>query len=424
MNDDAISEYTPSSPAPAAETAKHPAVVVSGFKGINNRVDPVALGATWALSAPNVLCDPAQFYVLRPGLVKLLEGVKDAFATVATVLAVTVDDRLLSVAPGGACATLATGFVGAPFVWAELGGVAFCQSQASPERQWAVYPERVVPWGIPVGKPPQLRVETGSLPPGIYLAAMVYVASDGRLGGCTAISSLRLTAPGGISITPAPLAGYRCRIYLGLADSPELLEYATTDAPFTLTSLQSVAALSRPLRSLDCYPPPPGDCMGAVGNQLAVSSFDARLQRSTVYFSEPDYPHWFPLLKDTLIFSGRVTLLAWSPATSTLVIGTDTAIYERTQGRLLQVAAYGALAQTAVLLNSGEVAYWTQRGLCSSAPFKELTADRLAPVLRHTSTATRLSYRGGDYYVVAQQGGEQPSPFSAAVALPSLRHCF
>lgn len=412
----------PNAPGAARPSPPNDPTQVTQFHGLNQRLDPTRLGPEWALQADNVLCDDARFYVRRPGYAAVRAGVKDAFAAGPNTLwVVDAADRLLALGPTGETAALATGFIGAPFRWMQFGSVTFCQSQST-SAQWAIYPDRVVPWGIPLCPPPTLGTTTGTLPAATYLAAAVYVAEDGRVGGCAAFATVTLTGYGGITVAPPVRAGYATRVYLGTPDSTELLEYTTTTTPFTLHAVRDFVGLSLPLRSLDCYPPPVGQVLGVAGNQVVVGVWEPQQDRTTLFFSRPDYPHWFPLTSEFLMIPGRVTLLAWTPARrdlgAALVIGTETAIYERVNGKLMQLAAYGAPAHAAVTLDAGDVAFWTQRGLCAATPFRELTADRLLPALREVATAARFSWQGSEYVLVAQQGAIRPSPCSPRTPMP------
>lgn len=133
---------TPAAPQP---TPPGEPVGVRGFKGLNNRADPVALGPEWLLQADNVLADDAGFLVRRPGIAPLATGIKDIHGTRdGRLLLVTAADVLVERSDDGTTTPLATGVTGAPFAWAELGTALFVQSKTA---AWAIYPDRVLPWG-------------------------------------------------------------------------------------------------------------------------------------------------------------------------------------------------------------------------------------------------------------------------------------
>ena len=120
-------------------------VQVRGFKGLKNRIDPTALGLEWQLVAENVLCDDAGYLTRRPGMDAFLSGFKDVYGTRnGRLLAITTGDVLVELTDSGDVLPLHTGVTGGPFQWAELGYAFFLQSKAG---SWAVYPDRVIPWG-------------------------------------------------------------------------------------------------------------------------------------------------------------------------------------------------------------------------------------------------------------------------------------
>lgn len=119
--------------------------IVQGFRGLNNRLDPTALGLEWQLRAENVLCDDAGYLTRRPGMDSFLSGFKDVYGTRnGRLLAITTGDVLVELTDSGDVLPLHTGVTGGPFQWAELGYALFLQSKAV---SWAVYPDRVILWG-------------------------------------------------------------------------------------------------------------------------------------------------------------------------------------------------------------------------------------------------------------------------------------
>jgi hypothetical protein len=127
-----------------AESAAPPNIV-QGFKGLNNRIDPTALGLEWQLTAENVLCDDAGYLTRRPGIAAFLSGFTDVYGTRnGRLLAITTGNALVELAESGETVPLHTGVTGGPFQWAELGYAFFLQSKVA---SWAVYPHQVIAWG-------------------------------------------------------------------------------------------------------------------------------------------------------------------------------------------------------------------------------------------------------------------------------------
>jgi len=127
------------------EEAQSSPNIVQGFKGLNNRLDPTALGLEWQLTAENVLCDDAGYLVRRPGIEEFLLGFTDVYGTRnGRLLAITTNDVLVEITESGDIIQLHTGVIGGPFQWAELGYAFFLQSKTV---SWAIYPHQVIVWG-------------------------------------------------------------------------------------------------------------------------------------------------------------------------------------------------------------------------------------------------------------------------------------
>ena len=133
--------------------------MVRGFKGLNTRAEPTALGWEWLLDSHNVLCDDQGTLRRRPGKRPLAGSYLDLFATRnGRLLAVQSSNELVEIHADGAVEVLLAGLTGAPFAWAQLGTALFVQSLAS-ATAWAIYPYRVIAWGSlcpaasPVGWP-------------------------------------------------------------------------------------------------------------------------------------------------------------------------------------------------------------------------------------------------------------------------------
>jgi hypothetical protein len=154
-----------------AEQPQSPPNVVQGFRGLNNRLDPTRLGLEWQLQATNALCDDAGYLLRRPGLSAFLSGFKDVYGTRSgRLLAITDGDGLVELTGAGDVVPWHTGVTGGPFQWVELGYALFLMSDSA---QWAVYPDRVIPWGslcpaaatetYPVGEPVSYPPPVGSV---------------------------------------------------------------------------------------------------------------------------------------------------------------------------------------------------------------------------------------------------------------------
>ena len=375
-------------------------VAVTGFKGLNNRLDPVALGLQWQLEAENVLCDSAGYLVRRPGFASFLTDVADANGTDdGRLFVVDTIGTLFEVASDGSTRTRATGFTGAPFQWAQLGYALFALSETT---AWCIYPDRVVAWGVPVQDAPTVSTtSSGALEHGTYLAACILVAPDGRQGGCIGYTSIDIDAGKGIIIESPEVAGYATHAYLSTADGKIPYRVGALSAGSITVALQPPEGTA--LETLHVYPPPLNGLVSAHGNRLCVAVWDSEHDRTVLYWSRPDAPHQFDLETDYQIMAGQPMLLA--QADGALLVGTDRSIIAILAGQPPQrLANYGASRDTAVRMDSGQIAFWTDRGVCTFPPFTNLTDAALIPENRTRSTGAVLHYAGGSYYVTAQRG--------------------
>lgn len=379
---------------------------VRGFKGINNRIDPTALGPEWQLRADNALCDSAGYLVRRPGYAPFLVGLADVFATRdERLFAVTQAGALYEVYDDGSYRRRATDFVGGPFRWAELGYAAFALSETA---AWAIYPDRVVAWGISALPAPSVGVSAGTFEAGTYQIAAVLVAPDGRIGGSVGVATLALDGSQGIVAHSPPVAGYSTRLYLSRPDGADIYQAATFPGDGLVTISAAVAEGPR-LETLHVYPPPLGGVISSHQNRMCVGVWEPQYDRSVLYWSRPDAPHWFDYEADHQILAGRVTLLA--DVADGLLIGSDRALYFQSPGAPAQMlAGFGALPDTLHHLDTGQVAFWTDRGLVTYPPLALLSDAALIPDNRTLASGAVLDHAGSSYYVCAQRGERRDEP--------------
>jgi hypothetical protein len=382
-----------------------PFTAVAGFKGLNNRLDPTALGLQWQLQADNALCDEAGYLVRRPGYAAFLSEVADLHGTKdGRLFVVTSSGSLFEVASDGTYRQRAIGFTGAPFQWSELGYALFAMSETT---AWVIYPKRVTAWGIPCLSAPTVAVTSGTFAAGDYAVACILASSDGRLGGCKGVTRSILTANQGLTITSPAVAGYTTRVYLSQPDGA-LLYAAGTLAGGTLT-LSSPPTLGARLETQNIYPPPQGLTIGAFNNRMVVGVWEPEFDRSVLYYSRPDAPHWFALATDYQPVAGRITLLAG--VGGSLLIGTDRAIWVETPGVAVQrLANYGALPGTLAWLDTGQAVFWTDNGLALYPPFTNPTDAALYPDNRTLASGAMLYHEGSAYYITAQRGQIRAAP--------------
>lgn len=390
----------------ANSMAEQPIALVSGFKGLNNRLDPTALGPEWQMRADNALCDDARYLVRRPGYEEFLVGVADVFATRdERQFVVTQMGALYEVYSDASYRQRATGFVGWPFRWAELGYATFALSETA---AWVIYPDRVVAWGISALPAPSVGVSAGTFEAGTYQIAAVLVAPDGRIGGSVGVATLALDGTQGIVAHSPPVAGYSTRLYLSAPDGADLYQAATFPGDGLITVSAPMAEGPR-LETLHVYPPPLGGVISSHANMMCVGVWEPQYDRGVLYWSKPDAPHWFEYEVDHQLIAGRVTLLA--DVAGGLLVGSDRALYFQQPGATAQMlAGFGALPDTSRHLKTGQVAFWTDRGPATYPPLTLLSDAALVPDNRTLSSGSVLDHAGSSYYVCAMRGERRVRP--------------
>lgn len=380
--------------------------VFAGFKGLNNRLDPSALGYEWQLRADNALCDNARYLVRRPGHALFLDNIADVFATRdERLFAVTQSGTLYEVYSDASYRQRATGFVGGPFRWAEMGYATFALSETA---AWAIYPDRVVAWGISALPAPSVGVSAGTFEAGTYQVAAVLVAPDGRIGGSVGVATLALDGAQGIAAHSPPVAGYSTRLYLSGPDGADLYQAGTFPGDGLITVSAPMAEGLR-LETLHVYPPPLGGVISSHDNRMCVGVWEPELDRSALYWSKPDAPHWFDYEADHQLVAGRVTLLA--DVAGGLLVGSDRALYFQQSGAPAQmIAGFGALPDTLQHLKSGKVAFWTDLGPATYPPLALLSDAALIPDNRTLASGAVLDHAGSSYYVCAMRGERRVKP--------------
>ena len=382
-----------------------PFTKIANFSGINNRVDPAKLGLEWQLVAQNTLCDNAQYHVVRPGYIEFLSDAVDAYGTDdGRLFSVTSADVLLEVASDGSTRQRSLGFTGAPFQWTELGYAIFAMSEST---SWIIYPDRVVAWGIPTLDSPVVTLTNGSLTAGTYLSACILIDPYGRQGGCSGISSIQVTDGQGVIITSPEVAGYTTRAYFSSKNGKIL--YSAGNLSGGSITITTTPVEGPRLTTNNYYPPPNNVLISAQGNRICISVWEPEKDRSVLYWSKPGFPHLFDFESNYQIISGKTTILSQSQGI--LLICTDRSIYSYQLGSpAQQLANYGAFQDTAQRLDSSQIVFWTDRGLCIFPPFENITDQVLIPDNRSFSSGALLQHSGSSYFIVSMRGDAAQRP--------------
>lgn len=367
------------------------------FKGLNNRLDSLYLSPDWQIEATGVLLDNSRFFVNQMAESELATGYVDLYGTRdGRTLAVDTNDNLYDLDSFG-IRIRASGVVGGPFTWTELGTAIFCMSAT---HAWAIYPDRVVPWGVPDAAPPSVSILNGNLFPGTYRLTCVLEHTDGRVGGGLSVTATVISGQGLVALLAEPPVGYRTRLYVSAADGNvlRLLGVYSGSVAVPIPGPDPAVYTTVLLDELVCFPPPCGYLIGRFGNRLVVAQREADRDETTLYFSRPDYPHLFDLLNEFVTIPGTVNILA--DFDGGCVIGTDQALYRYGLDRsVTKLAEYGSTFGSLAYDRNGMAYFWSKRGLCRAEPFQNLTETHVIFAPSSETSATVFHWRGSDYYL-------------------------
>lgn len=163
-------------------------------------------------------------------------------------------------------------------------------------------------WGVELpGTPPSLAPTAGVFDAGTYTAAVTYVTADGRESGASSMSTVTLTAAGGISVIgmPVPVSAEvtKKRLYLSTANG-EVLYRALELAPSALFASASTPITGHELRTEHLSPPPLGSALALYNDRIFIAD------GPTVWFTEAsDFDH-VDKRKNYYRFDAGVTVIA------------------------------------------------------------------------------------------------------------------
>jgi len=182
-----------------------------------------------------------------------------------------------------------------PLSYVEAGDRVYI---SNPYWQGVYYPiaDTITPWGVTVPPGPMLLTGSGNLPAGTYYVCMTNV-SGGGLSGNSPMTSITLTAQGGIQILNRPTGAL-----VWATDTDESIFYLAGETD----RIVDIPA-SEPLPSFLCSPPP---CMEnlcyAFGRIWGSVGPD-------VYYSEPFHLDRYKLTSNKYPFEDTVTMIAKVP---------------------------------------------------------------------------------------------------------------
>lgn len=331
--------------------------------GMNNRAADHSLPEGAARNIVNADVDTFGRLRRRAGLTKVYPGVdvRDGYSCPAGEFFVE-SNNLMQLNAGNTATRLQHGIIGPLAYHYMLGRVYMSDSRLT----YKLINGYVHPWGLPRPPKPTLSGAAGSLPPGVYVAAIVGVDSDGLESGASEIATINLRQPGGIIFTNLPvLAGQTVRLYLGTANGTELYHVADTGtASYTVAGQGYDDGATLETRGVSR--PPVGRLIRDYKGRVYIADGDGMVWYSDVF----RYDH-FRLDEGYLMFPDPVVLM--EPVTAGIFFATDKVTWfyggSPEEGfEIRQVFDYGAVFGTGVRRDDGSVMWQSQRGAVKGAP--------------------------------------------------------
>jgi hypothetical protein len=275
------------------------------------------------------------------------------------------------------------------------------------------------PWGVEVPTmPPTLAVTVGVLPAGVYYAAVTYLLADGRESGASVLSSVTLTAEGGIATTampnPVDSAVTKKRLYLSTAGGEELFMAAEVTASSQFTSIGAPASGAR-LRTVYLSPPPFGRALATYNGWIFI--VDASNPRIVWYTESLDFDH-VDTRKNYYQFGADVTVIA--AVTDGLYVCADQTYFLPAAGSkdagqriVLEIGAIEGSAASIPL--SADVIWMTERGpvIGKDGGVVELLADKAIASGGMISAASMVREKDGLSQFVVVGSNTQESALQA-----------
>jgi hypothetical protein len=248
-----------------------------------------------------------------------------------------------------------------------------------------------------------------------FRVCATYETADGRESAPSEIFILSAAPLTNLIRVVAPTAYARINVYATEADGTVFRLVATSSSTAPTVSLTfNPARGGRELTTLATQSLPDGvELIAFMKGNIYASQYFTDSDTSVVWFSKAFAYHLFDCSEDYIVVPGRVSMLLWISKDTTygikdwLLIGSTKGVWQRgDEDKFENLANYGVVPGIAGDVDpEGTAWFWTQRGICTAPPFKNLTEEdvSMAPGVR--ANATLVYHNGTKQLLTVTQGG-------------------
>lgn len=387
-----------------AEENKDP-TKVGQFLGLVNTLDPLQAPIGALLVADNIDIDDAASIRRRDGytLASSFTDVYGAFASEDQKYLYVIDDgSLYSVQNDFTSTLVATDFPKGQYEFEEVGARIYILGP----RIGYIDNGEFKPWGVVHGIQPGVTRTSGQLPAGTYSVACAFKNIHGEIGGVPAPVVITVPADSTLVIEVPQLANHSTVVYVSSNNSEYMYRAGETqDVTFLLTSLTPlISPLSR--EQYQRYPVPMNATqLTYYQGKMYVGEYSQTNNNSYIYSSEPFWLGLFDLFGSYITVPGEIRLLhAYS---SGILIGTDMNIMSfSTENGLTELASYGVPKGTQASEDpTGEVFFWSNRGVCRVPNFTNLTQTHVSVPAGSTCVTAFVEQQGYNRFLISTTSG-------------------
>lgn len=396
------------------------------FRGLRNNIGRDAFAPGDLSVALNVDIDDSFGIRRRSGFSVVSAGIDRSVWAEGPVCLGVGSNTLKQIHSDYTVTTLSTGLApGRPLSYAAVGPRVFWSNGVD---TGVVQDSSARSWGLAWPALPAASVTGGSLTPGTYQYAVVFLRDDGQEGGTGRAGTIELAATGGIAlsnitVSDDPTVAFKA-IYMSVANGETLFAVGLIPNAQPAFTLSDPVKQASPLMTQFLAAAPAGDYIAEFMGHMLVAS------GRTLYASEPYAPELFDLRK-AIPFLDDITMLAPMQDGSGVFIGT------RSQVLWLQGAApaawayrecasYGVVPGTLAYADGNsinrdmakdKIAFFaTQRGLCVGTPgggLTNITEERFAYPIQPIGAGVVRRHRGQVQYLCAMRGPETAGSVAA-----------